>query len=102
MLIDQPGNQNALHNKESTDRQNFRLISVPRSRIAEEDFASGRQSALADAPPLHLSPVEHRPSKLDGRYFDVARLFSSEDANGHSCGLSAGIRHQQKRPAYNF
>src|SRR5262245_59475288 len=102
MLIDQPGNQRTLPKKEGANHQNFRSISAPRGRITEENLASGRQPALADAPALHLPPVEHRPSKLDGRYFDVARFFSSEDANGNSGCLPAGVGHQEKRPAYNF
>ena len=102
ILIDQPGDQRDLRQKNGADGQNFHPVSFPCGRIAKEDLAAGRQAALADAPALHLPPVEHRACKLDGRRIDVARLLSAEDANGNGSCLSAGISRREQRPAHDL
>src|SRR5215470_16094975 len=101
-LIEQPADQCGLRQHRRADRQNLHTILIPRGGIAKVNLASRRQPAFADAPALHFPPVEHRRAKLDGWRLDVARLVSSEDANGDSGCLAAGISHQEKWPAYNL
>ena len=49
--------------------------------LSEGNCTAGRQTALGDPPPLHLSPVEYGRCKRDKRRFDVTGLFTVEDAD---------------------
>src|SRR5262245_4764039 len=71
----------------------------PCGRSTKVDFASRRQTTLADAPALHFSPVEFRTSKSDRQYFNVTRLLAAKDAYGNLGCPFAHFEHRDLRAA---
>src|SRR3979490_3122731 len=74
------------------DRNQRQLPGVffPDAGLTKQDFASGGQVALADAPALHLPPVVLRRRKPNWLQLDIARLFSTEDSERGIGGHPAG------------
>src|SRR5262245_28263995 len=94
MLVYQPTNQRRLHKQDCPGRQNLRTISLPQARIAKVDLGSGRQTCLADAPPLQFPPIKFGRRKSDRWYSDVGRLLAAKNADSRSGCLSTSVVHR--------
>jgi hypothetical protein len=81
VFIQKTDNQCCLKKKRDGSQHYLPAVLVPDGWLAEQNRAPRRETALADAPALHLPPVELRRSESNGRDLDVARLLAAKDAN---------------------
>src|SRR5262245_37205894 len=99
MFVQKANNECGLKQEHDPSQYNPPAVLFPGSWFAKENRASWRETTLADAPALHLSPVELRRCESDGQDLDVARLLAAKDANSHGGGLAAPLEHGEKRAA---
>jgi hypothetical protein len=101
MLVEEPCDQRGLQDNRGRSPQYGHTMPLPRGRVAKMNLASRRQAARANAPTLHLPPIELRSRKTGGRRFDLARLLSTKDAESNPGYLLAVLEHRNVRAANN-
>src|SRR6516165_8686772 len=100
--MEQTCNQRSLHQNHRADPQDLRAVFVPRSRLAEIDLASRRQTALVNSPALQFTPIILRRGKPYRFDFDAIRLFSTKYAYSDSTCFFAQHKCRQHRAADDF
>src|SRR5579871_207209 len=70
-LVKKTGNQQSLYQDDGDGRRYLRSVGPPYVGVAKFNFRVGRQTAFADAPALHLSPIERGSGT--GRFQDALR-----------------------------
>ena len=101
-FIQKTSNECSLRKEHDGKQHHLPTVLFPGSWLAEENRASRRKTGFADAPALHLPPVELRRCESDGWDLDVARPLAPKDANGYGSGLAAPLEHGEKRAANNL
>src|SRR6188472_3031793 len=88
MLVKQQPYEPGLYQDNRRGQANLPGIPLPRRQFLEMDFAVWREAVLADAPALHLPPIEHRLAARDLRKA-LQRHRTSQKLQNHPGGLSA-------------
>src|SRR5262245_45252381 len=78
---EQAGNQQGLQHDGRGGGRDLPVIALPHAGLAEQDFASIRQAALADAPTPQLAPVKFWRWIAFGLHLDIFRPFAAENSH---------------------
>src|SRR4051812_39845911 len=89
MLLSQSPDKSRLQEKSCDGQCNLPSVTLPRCRLAKQNFTSWWQAALADVPPLKLSPIIFRGREAD--WIDAGGLLSSQHSDSNSSHRSGTL-----------